>query len=54
MQVRKAYNKSALQLHPDKALAQCPFSVKLGSQGLALACCLEVEASTPPDAFHWQ
>ena len=54
VQVRKAYNKSALQLHPDKALVQCRFSVKLGSQGLALASRSEVKPSTPPDAFHWQ
>ena len=54
LQVRKAYNKSTLQLHPDKALVQCRFSVKLGSQGLALASRSEVEPSTPPDALHWQ
>ena len=54
MQVRKAYKKSALQLHPDKALVQCRFSVKLGSQGLDLASRSEVEPSIPPDAIHQQ
>ena len=54
VQVRKAYKKSALQLHPDKALAQCRFSVKLGSQGLDLASRSEVEPSTPPNIFHQQ
>ena len=54
VQVRKAYKKSALQLHPDKALAQCRFSVKLGSQGLDLASRSEVEPFTPSDAFHQQ
>ena len=34
--MRKAYKKSALQLHPDKALAQCRFSVRLSDQGLEL------------------
>lgn len=54
MQVRKAYKKSALQLHPDKALVQCRFSVKLGSQGLDLASRSEVGPSLPPEASHWQ
>ena len=54
VQVRKVYKKSALQLHPDKALAQCRFSVKLGSHGLDLASRSEVETSTLPDAFHQQ
>ena len=50
VQVRKAYKKSALQLHPDKALVQCRFSVKLGSQGLDLASRSEVGPSIPPEA----
>ena len=54
MQVRKAYKKSALQLHPDKALAQCRYSVKLGSQGLDLASRSEVGSSTPPNGSHQQ
>lgn len=36
LQVRRAYKKSALQLHPDKALAQCRFSDRLGQHGVQL------------------
>ena len=54
VQVRKAYKKSALQLHPDKALVQCRFSVKLGSHGLDLASRSEVGPSIPPEASHRQ
>lgn len=59
MQVRKAYKKSALQLHPDKALAQCRFSVRLGDQGLELCSRSEVGLCTlliqtpPPCAPLW-
>lgn len=42
MQVRRAYKKSALQLHPDKALTQCRFSLRLGDQGLELCSRSEV------------
>ena len=42
MQVRKAYKKSALQLHPDKALKECRFTVRLGNQGLELSSRSEV------------
>ncbi|EIE19931.1 hypothetical protein COCSUDRAFT_58168 [Coccomyxa subellipsoidea C-169] len=34
--VRRAYKRSALQLHPDKALAQCRFSSRLGPHGVLL------------------
>lgn len=34
--MRRAYKKSALQLHPDKALVQCRFSDRLGPHGVQL------------------
>ena len=40
--MRKAYKKSALQLHPDKALKECRFTVRLGNQGLELSSRSEV------------
>lgn len=34
--MRRAYKRSALQLHPDKALTQCRFSSRLGIHGALL------------------
>lgn len=50
-QVRRAYKRSALSHHPDKALAQCRFAVRLGSPGVAVVSA--VQASPCPCAPAW-
>ena len=44
MQVRKAYKKSSLRFHPDKAMSHCKFAASLGPNGAALADFPEVES----------
>ena len=48
VQVRRAYKKSALQLHPDKALAQCRFSDRLGPHGVQLLDTSQVRVRKSP------
>jgi hypothetical protein len=41
-QVRRAYKKAALALHPDKALAHCRFAHRMGPAGAKLAAVSQV------------
>ncbi len=41
-QVKRAYKRSALSHHPDKALAQCRFAARLGSLGVPVVAALLV------------
>lgn len=52
LQVRKAYKKSSLRFHPDKAMTHCKFAFSLGPSGAALANSSEVESRVRDEA-NW-
>lgn len=49
-QVKKAYRRSVLLYHPDKAREQQSCAPRLGSQGVAVMSA--VQARQPPRTFH--
>ena len=52
LQIRKAYKKSSLRFHPDKAITHCKFAFGLGSKGATLADRLEIETRVREEA-NW-
>ncbi|KAK9838488.1 hypothetical protein WJX81_002562 [Elliptochloris bilobata] len=51
-EVRRAYKRSALSHHPDKALAQCRFAARLGSLGVPAASGLQARERVR-EAAEW-
>ena len=51
--MRRAYKRSALSHHPDKALAQCRFAVRLGSPGVAVVSAVQARPRTCAPACAW-
>eukprot|EP00891_Asterochloris_glomerata_P007206 jgi/Astpho2/7206/fgenesh1_pg.00113_%23_41_t len=51
-EVRKAYKKSSLRFHPDKALVHCRFAASLGDSGTVMPDTSEIQARVRSEA-HW-